>query len=617
MATVGLLPTEFKEINYGGNEHTEIVITNPMNLVENGVSDYKIVTGSSATAVESKAASELQTYLKQISGATLEIVTDVAAPTDKEICVGKTNREELANLAVDRLAIGDDGFRKVVKGNKLFIVGGNENGTLYGVYSFLEEELGCRWFTQELKVIPENKTVVIEKTTDNTQKAHFEFRDDFWQCVFTNPQFKAFHKLNSASGSVIPSELGGSISYADFAHSMERLVPNSLFETNPEYFSYRIEQDARTLEQRCLTNPDVLRITIENARNTLNNNPNAKIMSITQNDNQDYCQCEVCSAMDEKYGGPSGTNIWFVNEVAQALEDEFPHITFDTFAYQYTRKPPVGIKPRANVCVRLCSIECCFAHPLSECGHERGESLYEQTEKKESTFAKDIEGWAEICDRLYIWDYTTNFNHYLEIFPNFHVLADNMQFFHENNVRGVMEQGNYNGGNSGEFGELRAYIIAKLLWNPYADVEYHMMDFMNAYYGEESSKYIKEYIDYVTNITTQRSHLFIFNWHNQNAYLNSKDINKCDEFWKKAIENAKDEQKLDNINRSHLSYRFYKAAMLKGEFSILNPVKYYQSNKEFYHDIADHGIIRIREHKNYEIPEFYWIRIIEALDSDN
>jgi len=138
-----------------------------------------------------------------------------------------------------------------------------------------------------------------------------------------------------------------------------------------------------------------------------------------------------CKALDALEGSQSGTMIHFVNAVAEAIEDEFPDVFIDTFAYWYSRKPPKFVKPRDNVIVRLCSIECCFAHPLNDpaCAVN-------------VPFAHDIKKWSSIAKNLYIWDYTTNFSAYNVIFPNFGVLQKNMQFFLENNAIGVFAQGN-------------------------------------------------------------------------------------------------------------------------------------------------------------------------------
>ena len=124
--------------------------------------------------------------------------------------------------------------------------------------------------------------------------------------------------------------------------------------------------------------------------------------------------------------------------------------------------------------IRLCSIECCFSHPLNDDGCE--DNL---------AFRNTLKEWAKICKRLYIWDYTTDFAHYLTPFPNLNVLWENVRFFRENNVAGIHEQGNLQA-RSGEFGELRAYLLAKLLWNPDMERQEYdalMDEFLRDYYG--------------------------------------------------------------------------------------------------------------------------------------
>ena len=589
---IGFFPVQTKEIDYGGTPYQEAVIVEPMSIIKDGVSDYRIVLSDDASMSEVAAAEELQHYLAQMSGVTLPIVSDTTEPQDKEICIGTTSREGTF-YTIDRSDLGNEGFVLKVFDERLVIAGGALRGTLYGVYTFLEERLGVRWYTPDLEVVPEADEIIVDKQLDDKQVPVFEYRDDYWLSAY-DTQWKPKHKLNSNVLTTIDAKYGGGISYAYFAHSMEALVPNGLYDAHPEYFSYRKDEGKRTLAQRCLTNPDVLAITIQNARTTLLNNPNAKIISITQNDNQDYCQCDNCQAMDNALGGPSGTNIWFVNQVAEALEAEFPNVQFDTFAYQYTRSAPKNIVPRDNVIVRLCSIECCFAHPLEVCGHERGENMIEQAMEKPSSFAKDLKDWSEITNTLYVWDYTTDFREYLLPFPNFHVLSPNIQFFASHNVKGVFEQGNHTGGKSGEFGELRAYIIAKLLWNPEADVEYHMMDFMRHYYGEEAAGYIKEYIDLITNKNTQISHLFIFNRSDEIFHLTSAERKKIDKLWADALASDITEQQRLNIERSQLSYRYYKAAKLYDEFSLLS-FNRMEESKKLYDDLKRHGIQRLTD----------------------
>lgn len=612
---LGIIPVGYKAVDYGGGEYVKKTVDEYITLIENGDSDYKIVISETASACVRTASTVLRDYLEQISGVCLPIVDDGTADTACEIVLGSTNREAEAGAVFDREALGDEGFTLLVKGKKVFIAGSDVRGTLYGVYAFLEDELGCRWFTPELTVIPKSGTVKIDARLNDTQIPAFEYRHTDW---FSSAD-DIWAVANRVNGAAVPDEMGGYISYAAFCHTMASLVPDSLFAEHPEFFSYRRDEgrrlDPTTVlqhSQRCLSNPDVLAVTIENTRSLLSSRPQSRIMSITQNDNLFYCECDSCNAIAEQYGGQGGLNLWFVNQVASALEEEFPSVIFDTFAYYYTSEPPKNIAAAPNVCVRFCTIECCYCHPIEQCGHQgRVENFTDWPKEKEPKFANNMKQWSGICDKLYVWDYTMNFLHYMQIFPNFHIMAANLQFFKENNVEGVFEEGN-SMVTDGEFGKMKAYILAKLMWNPYQSVEQLMTEFMNAYYGEKSAVYIKKYIDFITNKVTQSTHLFIFNWHYENGYFTYAETVIMNYWWRMAKKYAETPEQLINIRRSELSYRFYKNSMFTGEFSILNPVRFRLENERFYHDIAELGITAVSQGKRFDGSEpDFWLRALD------
>jgi hypothetical protein len=168
----------------------------------------------------------------------------------------------------------------------------------------------------------------------------------------------------------------------------------------------------------------------------------------------------------------------FVNAVAADIEPQFPNVAISTLAYQYTRKPPALTKPRHNVIVQLCSIECSFCRPLAD--------------ERNKAFRDDLVGWSKISDRLYIWDYTTNFRHYVMPHPNLRVLGPNVKFFVDHNVKGIFEQGAYQSYGS-EMAELRAWVLAKLLWDPSHDEELLTNEFIEGYYGPAAPD-IKAYL---------------------------------------------------------------------------------------------------------------------------
>jgi hypothetical protein len=167
--------------------------------------------------------------------------------------------------------------------------------------------------------------------------------------------------------------------------------------------------------------------------------------------------------------------IAFVNRVGHM----FPDKTISTLAYQYTRSAPTGIKPAPNVNIMLCSIECNRSKPIA-------------TDPSSASFVKDIEDWGKLTDNIIMWDYVVQFRNLVSPFPNLRVLQPNIQMFVKNNIRMMFQQGC--GANVGEFGELRTYLIAKLLWNPDCNIDSVMNDFLSGYYGA-AGRDIRAYID--------------------------------------------------------------------------------------------------------------------------
>ena len=566
-----------------------------VNLVWEGKRNYAIIYGKDATASEKTAAKELQKYLKKMTGAELWLADDASEPEGEyEILVGKTNREENGGYSVDREDLGTDGFEIKWAGKKLIIAGGEVRGTLYGVYDFLEQ-LGCRFFSTDTEVVPSVETLTLDTTQATKEKPAFEYRDLFWTCTF-DEVISAKMRLNGSvisgeNGRMISDAYGNGLEYAGdhFVHTFHYLVPpEEYFEEHPEYYS---EIDGkRTSEylysQLCLTNPDVLQITIDKVREWLRANPNAKIVSVSQDDSyviNSFCTCEECSEVNKEERSNSGTLIRFVNAVADAIKDEFPDVAVDTLAYQYSIEPPRKTKPRDNVIVRVCT-GVCSAHAIGQCSSSGNISTV-------------IRRWAKISDRIYIWDYTTDFAEYLCPFPNLNSLQGTVQFFAENNVKGVFEQGNYQEGKSGEFGELRAYLLAKLLWDPYTDITVHTREFMEAYYGEAAGS-VQSYIDYIHkviadsgkcfNLVVQAPALF-------EGLISDEDLAMLDGLWEEAKAAVSDTQ-LAHVRRSELQWRWYKMRSQRGEFA--DAANYGTLENAFYADCNELGVLRTSEGAN-------------------
>ncbi|MEQ8530616.1 MAG: hypothetical protein RIB86_02110, partial [Imperialibacter sp.] len=79
-------------------------------LADKGQTLYRIVIPSAATADEQKAASVLQDYLLQISGAVLPIIEADRSRSSHEIVLGQNERLGELGINVDLNELKDDGF---------------------------------------------------------------------------------------------------------------------------------------------------------------------------------------------------------------------------------------------------------------------------------------------------------------------------------------------------------------------------------------------------------------------------------------------------------------------------------------------------------------------------
>ena len=446
-------------------------------------------------------------------------------------------------------SLGDDSYcvEAVIEGDNrgMKIRGGNGRGVLYGVYGFLEEYAGLRAFTPTLEVFPTEGDVIIKEGKLLEFTPVFEMRiNDWYRWAVGNPETYAWcvkNGVNMIDGWWEPWDKdtgmwGGAWDYGGlFVHTIGTLT----------------ETGGGGDKNPCLTDPALLEKAIKNVRARLESRPATTILSVSQNDTDARCTCANCAAIDAEEGSPAGTLLRFVNAIANDIAQDYPNVVIDTLAYDYTQTAPKVTKPAKNVCIRLCTFHCHFTHPLND-----------PTCEENARFCKDLEEWSKICDNIHIWDYTTNFKFYIPTYANLHVLQANMQFFAEHNAKGMFPQGNRQSA-SGEFGELRAYLLAKLMMNPYMTEEeyYALMDeFLEAYYGDGWA-YIRMYIDKTSEMYEDGCGGIYMHPFERIPAEEFRDMQQAfDDWWNKAEELADDARK-DNVRRSSLQWRFFPARL--------------------------------------------------------
>ena len=441
----------------------------------------QIAIPDAATPVERTAAEELASALRRVTGVAYEVRTESAA-ADAAYFVGETRAARRLAEANGWGCYEADEIRRGMVDGKVVLAGDATRGALYSVDSFLEDVAGVRWWTSGESDYPNRPGWTPGEIAPYRYAPPFKFRETFYRATLTDADFKVRAKVNTTSCTryiipptkeqFIPAEKGGNHKLVFFPvrrsayHSFFMIIPPAeYFKDHPEWFSLVKGERVGSRDnnnwskckgQLCLTNEEMFREFVKNTKRFLRDNPDCDSIQVTQNDwNRDWCECEKCKAFYAREGAVSGLYIDFANRVAAEVEKEFPNVNIDTFAYQFTRKAPKTVRPRHNVLVRLCDIECAFNRPLAD-----------PTYESNCAFLSDLREWSKVAaGNLYIWDYQADFWSYMMPHPNLQVFSDNLRLFRDAGAVGVFEQGDAMCP-AGDFCALKCYVTSHLMWDP-------------------------------------------------------------------------------------------------------------------------------------------------------
>ena len=461
-----------------------------LTLAQDGQTKYSIVVAADAIPSEKTAAAQLQDHLQKITGANFAIKSEAEAGTDgPQILIGASPRVKRLLPAQNWNSLGHDGIVVKTIGQNLILAGGRPRGTLYAVNEFLEKSAGVRWWTPTESTIPQKSTLTVAPQ-NIVYTPTFSYREHFTTGVRWNPDFAARLRQNGHYQTK-DENFGGNYNVLGFVHTFDQLLPpEKYFKDHPEWYSdpdngnkpctaaSRIPPPQRS--QLNLSNDAMRAELTKNALEWIRKEPNAGMISISQNDNNNKCINPVDMALEEKEGSASGPLLRFVNAVAADIEKEYPDFLVETLAYTYTQKPPRTIRPRGNVVVRLCNIGADFARPL--------------TDKANQDFQTDMAGWRTIAPKLYVWDYVTNYHLTLWPYPNLNVLGPNLRYLAKNKAFGVFLEGDAYTNETGDFANLRVWLLGKLLWNPYQDESKLIDEFLTGYYGA-AAPHLRAYLN--------------------------------------------------------------------------------------------------------------------------
>lgn len=420
----------------------------------------------------------------------------------------------------------------------LLVAGGADNGVLYAVYEFFEQRFGVRWLAPDaIHVPPAPKSIA---AIDHTYTPPFVHRE-----MGVRGE-KSLYRLNS------PLRFGLA------GHSLYALLPpEKYFAAHPEYYAEingkriaPIGIDWRNIElagehpgqfgQLCMSNPEVAKAIAAEIDQMARKMPQMNAWAVCQMDWGNNCQCAACKALDEQEGTPMGSLLTGVNRVAEWVKQSHPDHFIETYAYAYTRKPPKTIKPRRNVIIQLCDIECDFARPLTD-----PESPVNRA------FVRDYQDWAALTRNILIYDYPINYWRFQLPHPILPVFGPNMALYADQKALGVFQL-SMNPDNNG-FGYLTLYVLGKLLWNPRADAVAVENEFIELYYGAAAPQ-IKEFIA-LSERTLKESGIEL-SLYDTGGWITHAYLAASEELFRRALAAADSEEVRRRVDIAYLQVQF-------------------------------------------------------------
>ncbi len=513
-------------------EQTEI------NVVDNSSSTYSIVVPENATACEEFAASELQSFLYQTTGATLEIKKDTdEAVGARVLSVGNTSFLNNSGLVLadgttkDKYAITNTGYT-------IYLYGNTDRAVLYSVYEFLESYTGLRFVSADYTYVPQCTTVTIEKNLHKEYDSVVDLRM-YWTCDSMYDALYAARKrfVTTWNGSEPKYGEGLYRDYESRGHNTRSLIQAGLDSYGlteiPDYV-YATDLDGNRLSEQigsdnvwdiCWSNgiaddgtfieevsvdvngnaqPTVAQLLLAGLKAQLDYNKTATIFNVIQEDSQTViCNCMQCNQHTQNYGACSANIVRMLNALAIEL-NEYTHsssgdgrdIKLLTNAYVYSQEAPVlgeegnyyvydnSVIPNEHTLIQYAT--------MNYTNHAFGVADEAQSDEHKDCMNK----WEWLCStnqNLLLYTYSTNFNCSFTYNPNLDGLLDTFYYSIENlsDTLLVFEGDAY----SDDWQQsLRAYIMSELFWDPDAEVQALLQEFVTLYYGR-SAPVVQAYID--------------------------------------------------------------------------------------------------------------------------
>jgi hypothetical protein len=437
-------------IHYGCSESAEFVLYNQ----KKGV-DPIIVVSNQASRLTLDALSLLQTSLTASVGKKFSTITEAEMHPKAGQCViyfGNTKAFGLVHKNKPEL----NTFYFLQKNNAVYFFARQDEYLFQSVAHFIETFLKGYKLDERDPTFAQQKVIAIPRNYQFQSSPVFEFK----QAYFPASNKVAYQQWHGTQH--LEHEWGC------WGHNLMKLLRKHNLNSLPNT-SYALVQNKRNEDQFCFSDDQLFKCIVNAIKKEIQSGSINKIWSIAPNDNALVCNCVKCQLVNNGVKSASTSNCLLLNKLAK----KFPSERFSTLAYMTTQQAPLLVNLESNTLVLLSTIDL-----------PKGIAIVQQPNANE--FKKQLQAWKKVCASIYIWDYCVQYTNYFDIFPNLNAIKADLNYFKQEGIKGIFEQGSEI--NYSIFCEWKCYAISKLLWNPELDLTLMRRTFFKAFYGKEFSR---------------------------------------------------------------------------------------------------------------------------------
>lgn len=620
--------TEIKKVSsVVGTRHDIFVSESSYDFVKNGQSEYTIVYPYSEVPNTTIifAVNELRSFIKEATGVVLQAYDDRQfTASDKILSVGYTKQLEnsdriMARYNKEASEFGISGYMIQSDEGSVYMTGRTSDAALYAVYGFLNLQFEFDTYY--------NDCYYIETNVKNEKLYQYDVVDipDFqYRTVMNGDPLQDSVYRRRLRASVGESQYFSTACGIPWCHNFFSYVPKSQYGDCAEYY-------ATDGLQLCLTRKtdELVDIVFNTMVQQLIEAPDKEAVSFSLNDHGTWCNCTECSKILNKHSSPNAgaceIMITFINKVAKKMkvwnEENCPEkdIYIYIFSYGQCRFFPVQEDENGNPLVDADG----NYMPISDelmlddnvgviyCGGAN--AAYYGIPDHEINVKSDVEQVKRLnavmkSPKIYFWTYSAYFQDYMMPCNVIDSRQSTYQFAKNLGAVAYYDQAQYNNSASPDWGPLKTYLSAKLMWDTQANVQELIEDFFDKYFLDASdvmlemfegwrshTAYLAENKGVVGNVNQGPSYKtkenFPYGW-----VMNNLDyINKA----YKAVEHLKIvdptayQMVEKHINKESLTYRYLKLNMYGNTMSL---ALYEKEHKSFLDDCIALSVMKAREH---------------------